>query len=245
MFGRNRDRRVGPRGEVLPKQNEGLPDSHLPNGLCPRCGVRSSFEVIGSLPVTYDFTTYYQESGGRVGHDMSDQVSVLMCRNCHQGTVVVEEQWIGDAPRGRGGGGEVSYRGFHWWPLPVETYSADIPAEIASAFAEAVTALAANCPRAAAVMARRTLEAICADKGETDGVLATRLTAMGNRGILTPVLADWAKEVRLVGNTGAHFDAIQQVSIDDARQLTTFIQELLKHIYELPAELARRRSHTL
>jgi hypothetical protein len=91
-------------------------------------------------------------------------------------------------------------------------------------------------------MARRSLEAIAFDKGETKGQLVDRLKVLADKGILTPALADWAKEVRLVGNAGAHFDPIDEVSLDDARQLTDFIRELLKYLYELPADLQRRRA---
>jgi len=91
-------------------------------------------------------------------------------------------------------------------------------------------------------MARRTLEAITVEKGQTTGVLADRLRNMASAGILQPTLADWAKEVRLVGNTGAHFDPINPASNADAQQLISFVRELLRYLYELPAELARRRS---
>jgi hypothetical protein len=157
--------------------------------------------------------------------------------------VVVEEKWIGDhsAREGIKGGGIQQYRGVHWWPLPDTKLSVDIPAEIASAYAEAMAALYANCPRASAVMARRTLEAITVDKGETNGNLATRLRALATKGVLHPSLADWAQEVRLVGNSGAHYDVIHHVSFDDARQLVNFVRELLRYLYELPADLARRR----
>ena len=90
-------------------------------------------------------------------------------------------------------------------------------------------------------MARRTLEAITVDKGETTGILADRLKNLAAKGALVQTLADWAKEVRLVGNLGAHFDPIKNVSKDDAEQLVTFVRELLKYLYELPAELKRRR----
>jgi len=90
-------------------------------------------------------------------------------------------------------------------------------------------------------MARRTLEAITVDKGETQGVLADRLKNLAAKGVLQPTLADWAKEVRLVVNVGAHFDPIKQISKEDAQQLISFIRELLRYLYEMPADLARRR----
>jgi hypothetical protein len=72
-------------------------------------------------------------------------------------------------------------------------------------------------------------------------VLAVRLKNLAARGLLLPTLADWAKEVRLVGNIGAHFDPMDTVSKDDAEKLNTFVRELLRYLYELPAELARRK----
>jgi len=243
IFGKSEPRRKGPRDEVLPPENEGLPDSHRPSGLCPRCGKQSSFELGGQLPVTFDYETFVAGHDGSQTHEQIDRVTSLICRHCHQGTVVIEEQWVGNQPKAKQrAGGIISYRGIHWWPLPEARLSPDVPNDIAAAFAEAVVALSANCPRASAVMARRTLEAITVDKGEAQGTLYERLDALGSKGILHPTLSDWAREVRLAGNVGAHFDPMQQVSVEDARQLVNFIRELLKYLYELPAELGRRRS---
>jgi hypothetical protein len=206
---------------------------------------------VGSSPASMRQVLFLLTFSGSVvvSHDGShrrdgiDQVSSLICRNCGQGTVVVEEQWVGDHPvRERMTGGMLSWRGFHWWPLPQAKKSADVPSDIADALAEAATALAAGCYRASAVMARRTLEAVTADQGESNGTLATRLAALSSKGVLQPTLGDWAKEVRLVGNTGAHFDPIDTVPKEDAEQLLSFVQELLRYLYELPAELNRRRS---
>lgn len=244
MFFSDKPKRKGSQGEVLPDQNEGLPDSTLPSGLCPRCGKQSSFENIGSLPVTFDYESYLQDREGHLHHDTLTQVTSLICRHCKQGVVVVEEQWVGEQPRAKGlrSGGTIHYRGIHWYPFPEMNPSPDVPSDIAAVFSEAVRALAANCPRASATMARRTLEAIAVEKGETSGVLADRLNALSAKDILHPSLAEWVKEVRLVGNAGAHFDPMQPVSSKDAKQLVDFIRELLKYLYELPAELKRRRS---
>jgi hypothetical protein len=232
----------GAREEDLPEPNAGLPDSDRPSGLCPRCGKQSSFEVAGSLPVTFD-SSYMLNHDGSQERTIIDRVSSLVCRHCKQGVVVVEEEWVGDAPKKKGGrSGLVSYRGIHWWPLPNSTPSKDVPHQVGSAFAEAVDALAAHCPRASAVMARATLEAVTADKGQTSGKLFERLAALAAQGILQPTLAGWAKEVRLIGNLGVHVDPTQAVSEGDAGQLVSFIRELLRYLYELPAELERRRS---
>lgn len=246
MFGlfRRNDKVTGPRGEELPVPNEGLPDSHTLSGLCPRCGKQSSFENIGSLPATFD-ASFLVQYNGESTPTLIDRVSSLVCRHCHQAVVVIEEEWVGDIrKKEQKQGGIISYRGIYWWPLPECSLTADIPEEIRNAFTEANTCLLANCPRASAVMARRALEAIAVEKGETNGNLAERLNALSSKGILHATLSDWSKEVRLIGNKGAHFDPLQSVTKDDAKQLISFIRELLKYLYELPAELARRRANS-
>ena len=242
MLGRRKKHSVGKKGEKLPEKHEGLPDSTLPHGLCPRCQKQSSFEMAEAQPVTFDPESHLLDHDGTKTPVHLDQVSVLYCRNCRQGIVVVEEQFLDDHSWREkiGGGGTITWRGIHWWPAADADVSPDVPPDIAEVFGEAVRALHADCPRASAVMARRTLEAITVDKGETAGNLADRLKNLAGKGILLPTLADWAREVRLVGNVGAHFDPIESVSTEDADQLVTFVRELLKYLYELPAELARR-----
>lgn len=242
LFGAKKHR-VGRMGEKLPESHDGLPDSTTPQGLCPRCQKQSSFDIVGPQAVTFDPDTVLAERDGRQTPVHVDQVSILYCRNCRQGVVVVEEQCVaGHSWReSRQGGGAITWKGIHWWPAADAQLSPDVPSQIADVFQEAVRAVHAECPRAGAVMARRTMEAITVDKGESTGVLADRLKNLATKGVLLPTLVDWAKEVRLVGNAGAHFDPINKVSKEDAQQLISFVRELLRYLYELPAELARRR----
>lgn len=228
----------------MPARNDDLPDSTHPHGLCPRCTKQSSFDVVGALPVTLD--------GGRIlGRGEpdqlthSEQVAVLMCRNCSQGVAVVEEKLIGGIRWSEGGrAGVVAWQGFHWWPLAGMVSDPAVPPAIASALSEATMCLAANCPRAAAVMARRTLEAIALDQGEASGTLVQKLKKLADRQVLQPTLAEWSKEVRLIGNAGAHYDPINDVAHSDAVQLVEFVQELLRYLYVLPHELNKRRGAT-
>ena len=232
----------GPRGELLPEAHEGLPDTRYKSGLCPRCGKQSSFESKGSITVTHEGRYAVGMDGSRSSIEL-DRVTVLICLHCTQGTAVIEERVQEPlAPGQRPTTANVYFRGIHWWPLPEAHLSKDIPEEIASAFAEATSTLYAQCPRAAVVMARRTLEAVTTDKGETQGVLADRLKALATKGILQSDLAEWAREVRMIGNTGAHYDPLNKASMEDARDLMNFLRELLRYLYEMPAELKRRRT---
>ncbi|MGI9056996.1 MAG: DUF4145 domain-containing protein [Ktedonobacteraceae bacterium] len=233
----------GKRGEAIPEPYEGLPDSSHLGGLCPRCGKQSSFKILGVFPASFDGTIFAANRDGTREHVILDQAVSLLCSYCNQPTIVVEEEWVGDHParEKEKGGGTISYLGIHWWPLPNTQLPKDIPAEIAEAFAEASKALHADCPRASAVMSRRTLEAITVEKGETSGSLAERLRKLETKGVLHPTLVEWVREVRLVGNSGGHYDVINQVSVEDAGDLLRFVRELLRNLYELPADLNRRR----
>ena len=241
MFGREKNVSKGKRDEPLPERHEGLPDTEHPGELCPRCDKQSSFDCSQALPLSSD-GRYLIGRGEDPMPTSHERAVVLVCRNCGQGVLVLEEQWTGDHRSiEHRGGGVITWRGFHWWPLPGTSLHKAVPGAVRGAFEEAVTALAANCPRAAAVMARRTLEAITTDKGELTGTLAQRLNTLGNKGLLHPTLAEWTKEVRLIGNVGAHFDPIDDVTKEDAQQLVEFIRELAKFLYELPFELNERR----
>ncbi|MBK7894688.1 MAG: DUF4145 domain-containing protein [Anaerolineaceae bacterium] len=177
-------KRKGQRDEVLPPENDGAPDSNKPSGLCPRCGKQSSFEIAGSLPATFDYETYARKPNGERHYDLIDRATSLICRHCKQGTIVIEEQWVGENPKNKQKtGGVISFRGIHWWPLSEAKLSPAVPSDIANVFSEAIITLSANCPRASAVMSRRTLEAITVEKGETKGSLAKRLNTLGEKGI--------------------------------------------------------------
>lgn len=235
-------RHLGRRREPLPEPNDGLPDSRRPNGLCPRCGRLATFTVVGSLPLTFDPDRGVQMLDGSIEPSVMDRVTVLRCLGCNQSVAVFEEEWAGDEPsRLNKFGGPVHFRGFHSWPLPEIALPEDVPVAIADAFAEASLALAAGCPRAAAVMARRTLEVVVTEHGESVGPLKTRIDLLVGKGALPTALGEWATEVRLAGNVGAHFDPLETVDPENAREVLAFLREMLRYLYEVPAQIARRR----
>jgi hypothetical protein len=143
---------AGKVGEKLPEKHEGLPDSTLPQGLCPRCQKQSSFDVIGSQAVTFDPDSQIAERDGSRTPVVLDQVSVLLCRNCRQAVVVVEERCTADSSwrEHKIQGGVITWRGVHWWPGADAHISVDVPADIADVFQEAVRAFHAQCYRSAA-----------------------------------------------------------------------------------------------
>jgi hypothetical protein len=244
----------GERGETLPEADpETPPDSTDPTGVCPRCGQRSSFEVGPSHPVSFDgdVEVFSALGSGESVPDELDRATILLCRNCKQGVVVVEERWTGDHPSREGikGGGIVSWRGIHWWPAPGSAdLDPSIPEPLTEAFVEGVRSHGAKAPHAAAVMFRRTVEGIVRDKGGPEAVkqldngdLPGALAHMKTEGALDNTLYEWAMEIRALGNTGGHFDAFENVSPDQAEALLQVVRQLFRYVYEEPARIRELR----
>jgi len=240
----------GERGEVQVESNpETLPDSTDPSGPCPRCGRVSNFIVEGTVGVSFG-RAWSQGPNGEREWDTLDRMALLRCLGCQQNTVVIEEQWIGDYPARTGASdrGLITYRGIHWWPPPgAADLDEAIPGPVQGGYAEAVRALSVRAPRAAATMLRGTLEALVRDRGsdEAQQALATNLAralrVMADEHTLDGSLADWAAEIRLAGNAGAHLDPLEGVTMDEAEDLAHLTRQLLHYVYELPAQLRRAR----
>ena len=246
IFG-NKQKKTGERGEELPLDNEGFPDSRLPHGLCTRCNKQSSFDIISTTPISFNGSIYSSSVNGyrdnQVKRDHEDQVTILECRNCHQRMIAIEEKYINDEPKRIASidGGYISFRGFFWWPLNSLRNNDEIPREIDLAFQEGVTCLAASCPRAAVAMFRRTLEAIVVEKGFQKKTLYKSLVEMFHENSLPRTFEDWINEIRLVGNSGAHYDPIEVVDLKDAKDMQNFIEEIIRHLYIIPNQLNKRR----
>jgi hypothetical protein len=226
------------------------PDSGDPAGPCSRCGRISNFSLEGTAPVTFDRGVWVMRQEGEDQRDDLQRVAVLECSGCHSRMVVIEDKWVGDQRAGEGQrfGGTINYRGVWWWPPPgVADLDAAIPKDIADAYREGIRALWAQAPRAAAVMFRRTLEAIVktsgndAAKAAAKQNLASGLSVMADEGALDRNLAEWAKEIRLVGNVGGHFDVADDVAAAEADSLSRLLRELLRYLYEMPARVGRSR----
>lgn len=232
---------VPPR-DLRPADPDALPDSSDPTGPCPRCGRPSNFTRLGSVPVTFREDVYAVERDGRYGRIELEQVTVLECAYCHQGTVVVERRGITAGP--------ISWTGVHWWPpSSVVALTAATPAAISEALAEGLRALSAHAPRAAVVMFRGTLDAIVRDRGSAAAQAALRnrslkeaLQTMVGENALTPALGDWAAEIRYAGNAAAHVDPLDQVTQEEAASLAKLAKAVVEYLYELPARVSRSRT---
>ena len=77
-----------------------------------------------------------------------------------------------------------------------------------------------------------------------DAKLQLQIDELASKGLITDPLKNWAHEVRLGGNEGAHpdKDGLKDVTDRDADEIIQFTQEFLHHIYVMPAALAARQA---
>jgi hypothetical protein len=131
------------------------------------------------------------------------------------------------------------------WPLTgIRTAHPAVPAPIAADWLEAHLCLSIRAFRGAAAMARRAVQGIAVERGATDGKLHAQLKELEAKTTLHPSMVEWADHIRLLGNVGAHpgADGLETVSEDEARDVVRFLDELLRWLYELPAETAAARA---
>jgi hypothetical protein len=131
-----------------------------------------------------------------------------------------------------------------WPPRGIRPTHPAVPKAIAADWLEAHLCLSIRAFRGAAAMARRAVQGVAVERGAKKGTLNTQLKDLETNATLHPTMVEWADHIRLLGNVGAHpgDDGLETVSEDEARDVVRFLDELLRWLYELPAETAAARA---
>lgn len=129
------------------------------------------------------------------------------------------------------------------WPKELPQIVDDrIPEHIREDFNEANLCFSVEANRAAAVMARRSLQNICLDKSaDKDKKLEQQIDELQEMGIITKDLQNWAHEVRHVGNDGAHPGKDEPVKREDAQDITELLTQFCNVLYIAPSIADERR----
>jgi hypothetical protein len=121
---------------------------------------------------------------------------------------------------------------------------ASIPGPIASDYLEGIRCRFVNAYRATVVMCRRALQASAIAMGANkDAKLNAQIKELFTKGKITETLRDFATEVRLVGNDGAHPDpdGLENIGEKDADDILVFTAQYFTYVYVMPAKLKARR----
>jgi uncharacterized protein DUF4145 len=120
---------------------------------------------------------------------------------------------------------------------PAQTLDFDatnLPDAVRQALEEAVRCHAQQCYMAAAIMVRKTLEQVCANRGAEGKSLYDRIEALGSKVILPAGMLGGLHDLRMLGNDAAHvkakvYDDIGQDEVEAAIEVT---KEILKATYQ-------------
>lgn len=130
---------------------------------------------------------------------------------------------------------------------PPETLDFDasgVPAAVSESLEEALTCHAHQCFVAAAIMVRKTLEALCRDRGATGSSLKERIGALGSKVVLPKELLDALDDLRLLGNDAAHIESQEydQVGKQEVEVAISVTKEVLKAVYQYASLLSQLRA---
>jgi len=223
------------------QHREGPPDSEHLAGICPNCNLPSTFATRGELKLSAIDPELWMMQPSHHPNAATIRAVVFQCSACFEGCLAIERRLLNKTP--------VEHTAIYWWPPPGSApLDASIPGDLSTAFREGMRCFGAAAPHAAAVMYRRTIEGIVRDKGSERAVkqlessdLPGALKIMAKEHDLDSTLADWADEVRGLGNVGGHFDPLEEVNMEQAADLSHLVRQILRYKYEEPARRQRLR----
>jgi hypothetical protein len=173
---------------------------------CPHCGHNGAFGNVGQ-------------------NDVSDGVMVFGVRRCPnlscEGIVFVVNNHVGDDI-------------ITFPPEVLDFDASNIPDLVARSLWEAIICHSQKCFKAAALMVRRTLEDLCADKNLEGANLFEKIEALGKTIIVPPELIKGAHSIRFLGNDAAHVESEIYNNIGEREVLAAIrlAKELLKGVYQ-------------
>lgn len=128
------------------------------------------------------------------------------------------------------------------WPMPSPpVIPAHLPVEVEKAFNGAErNFLMEDGEDAAAMLYRRSLDiAIRIKHPEVKGPLAPRITKLTELGLIPPQMKEWADQIRLIGNDGAHEP--EGVSKADLEPMRNFTEAFLRYFITIPFQVSLHR----
>lgn len=126
-------------------------------------------------------------------------------------------------------------------PARLDFDATNLPKPVEAAFEDALACHSIGAYVPAAMMVRKALECLCAERGAEGNTLHDRLKALRSRVTLPDALFDAMGALKLLGNDAAHvvaktYDAIGQEEVEAAIDVA---KEILKAVYQYEALLGR------
>lgn len=112
--------------------------------------------------------------------------------------------------------------------------------EVQSLYSEARKCMTVNAYTGAVLCSRKLLMNIAVSKGAAEGLsFLEYVDHLASKGYVPPDGKEWVDHIRTKGNEATH--QIKIMKKEDAEDLITFVEALLKFIYEYPGIIAERK----
>jgi hypothetical protein len=121
------------------------------------------------------------------------------------------------------------------WPQTDRVLNKAIPESLRLEHNEARSCFRNGAYTATVVMVRRTLEGVCAEHNVKNMTLVKALEEMKGNGLIEGRLLEWAQELRVLGNQGAHFTG-KRVPRVDAEDALALAEAILDYLYVFSAQ---------
>jgi len=129
-----------------------------------------------------------------------------------------------------------------WIPLDVGDYDyEDVPELIANMANEVHRCLAANAPRATAILGRAVIEASAKHFDINEGKVHEKIEALYARGLIREHLKEAAHAIRIFANDSAHGDLVEPPEHEDLELAVELMDEVLDELFQAPAKVIRLR----
>lgn len=160
------------------------------------------------------------------GYDCEEEYTIAVCAECKEVSIFFRSDLNILEPLGR----EIEY--FYLWPIEKRFLDIEVPNEVGNSYNEAVEASKNRLNKSAAVMIGRAVEAVCKDYDPNIKTIYSGLEAMLKDGSLSQEMYNWATELRLLRNIGAH-STEQEICGGDVENALDFLSALLTIIYDI------------
>jgi hypothetical protein len=125
---------------------------------------------------------------------------------------------------------------------PSEKFNEHVPAEVLSDYAEGLICLSTGADRASVSMFRRAMQNAMINLGADQELdLINQIKSVPT---LTKDIKDWAHNVRIFGNWGAHpqDDMLKDVTPELAQEVKELLEEFMNYVYVMPGKVAATRA---
>jgi len=128
------------------------------------------------------------------------------------------------------------------WPLKFEKHPDHWPLDIGRYWLQAKRNIAQENWDAAAIMAGSAMQLALRSKGAEGDTFHAEVKDLAAKGILPPIMVEWADEVRWLRNPAVHPKPGQQATnAKDANDVVRFLDFLLQYLLDLPHEIGTYR----